>query len=135
MWRRLHDEAGRCSPHYFGYDGARARFLHRFPDGFHSDGFAATERQHKLTAKNKLDAAAPVEDAATGSGSGSGSGFGEAVLSPTAPRTCSTLSRISGGLSITCSSSPRSPRKDDQRAVVAEAARPHRRAKLHLGRR
>lgn len=75
VWRRLHDEAGRGDPRYFGYDGACARFLHWFPDGFHSDGFVATERNYKVAAKTKLDLAAPVEEAATGSG------FGKAVLS------------------------------------------------------
>jgi hypothetical protein len=28
VWRRLHDEAGKVNPKYFGFDGARARFLH-----------------------------------------------------------------------------------------------------------
>ena len=75
VWRRLHDEAGRGNPRYFGYDGARIRFLHWFEDGFQSHRFLAEERDYKVAAKNKLDAAAPVEVAATGSG------FGEAVLS------------------------------------------------------
>ena len=27
VWQRLHDEAGKANPKYFGFDGARARFL------------------------------------------------------------------------------------------------------------
>lgn len=30
VWRRLHDEAGKTNPKYFGFDGARARFLRFF---------------------------------------------------------------------------------------------------------
>src|ERR1700688_1254681 len=74
VWRRLHDEAGKANPKYFGFDGARARFLRFFPNGFHSTGYAERERDYKVAAKKKLDAAAPVEKAATGSG------FGEAIL-------------------------------------------------------
>jgi hypothetical protein len=37
VWRRLHDEAGKeANPKYFGFDGARSRFLHFFPNGFYS---------------------------------------------------------------------------------------------------
>ena len=35
VWQRLRDEAGKSDPKYFGYDGARGRFLKFFPDGFH----------------------------------------------------------------------------------------------------
>ncbi len=75
VWRRLHDEAAKANPRYFGFDGARARFLHFFPNGFHSAGYAKEERDYKVAAKNKLDAAVPLEMAATGAG------FGEAILS------------------------------------------------------
>lgn len=74
VWRRLHDEAGKANPKYFGFDGARNRFLHFFPNGFRSDGYAARERDYKVAAKSKLDASVPLEKAATGAG------FGEAVL-------------------------------------------------------
>jgi hypothetical protein len=75
VWRRLHNEAAKANPKYFGFDGARARFLHFFPGGFHSDGYVGRERAYKVAAKAKLDAAVPVEKAATGSD------YGEAVLS------------------------------------------------------
>ena len=75
VWRRLHDEAGRADPRYFGYDGARARFLHWFKDGFESHRFLTEERDYKIAAKTKLDAAAPVEEAAIGNG------YAEAILS------------------------------------------------------
>lgn len=74
VWRRMHDEAGKASPKYFGFDGARNRFLHFFPNGFHSAGYAGQERDYKVAAKAKLDSTAPVSAAATGSG------FGEAIL-------------------------------------------------------
>jgi hypothetical protein len=74
VWRRLHDEAGKANPKYFGFDGARARFLRLFPNGFESDDYAYQERDYKVDAKSKLDRTAPLSQAAAGSG------FGEAVL-------------------------------------------------------
>jgi hypothetical protein len=74
VWRRLHDEAGKANPKYFGFDGARARFLRFFPNGFHSAGFTSAERDYKVAAKQRLDETAPLEQAV------SGSGLGEAVL-------------------------------------------------------
>ena len=75
VWRRLHDEAGKANPKYFGFDGARARFLRFFPNGFYSANYAERERGYKGDAKTKLDATVPLEKAIEGSGSG------EAVLS------------------------------------------------------
>src|SRR5438128_1087120 len=75
VWRRLHDEAGKANPKYFGFDGARARFLRFFPNGFYSADYAERERGYKLDAKAKLDASVPLEQAI------GGSGLGEAVLS------------------------------------------------------
>lgn len=74
VWRQLHDDAGKSDPKYFGFDGARKRFLTFFPNGFHSDGYASQERDYKLAAKAKLDDTAPLEKAVDGTG------FGEAVL-------------------------------------------------------
>jgi len=74
VWRRMHDEVGKSNPKYVGFDGARNRFLHFFPNGFQSAGYAERERDYKVAAKSKLDSTAPVEEAATGSG------FGEAIL-------------------------------------------------------
>jgi hypothetical protein len=75
VWRRLHDELRKASPKYFGFNGARNRFLHFFPNGFHSAGYDREERNYKIAAKSKLELTAPVETAATGNG------FGEAILS------------------------------------------------------
>ena len=75
VWRRLHHDAGKADPRYFGYADARSRFLKFFPNGFHSDGFSSQERDYKLAAKRKLDATAPLAEAL------SGSGLGNAVLS------------------------------------------------------
>jgi len=74
VWKRLHDEVGKADPKYVGYAGARNRFLHFFPNGFHSDGYDAEERGYKLRAKARLDQTVPLADASEGSG------FGEAVL-------------------------------------------------------
>ena len=75
VWRRLHDDAGKADPRYFGFEGARARFLRFFPNGFRSDGYLSTERDYKVAARRKLDENASLNDAL------SGHGFGEAVLS------------------------------------------------------
>lgn len=74
VWRGLQDDAGKTDPNYFGFDGARNRFRTFFPNGFHSDGYASQERDYKLAAKAKLDAAAPLGEAVDGTG------FGEAAL-------------------------------------------------------
>lgn len=70
VWQALHDDAGKSDPKYFGYSGARNRFLQFFPDGFHSDHYAAQERDYKLAAKARLDNGAPLEAALNGSGQG-----------------------------------------------------------------
>jgi hypothetical protein len=75
VWRRLHDEAGKANPKYFGFDGARARFLRFFPNGFHSTGYTNAERDYKVAAKQRLDETAPLDQAV------SASGLGEAILS------------------------------------------------------
>ena len=74
VWRRLYADAGKSDPRYFGYEGARSRFLKFFPNGFRSDGFGSQERTYKLAAKKMLDATAPLAEALEGSG------FGESVL-------------------------------------------------------
>lgn len=68
VWRRLHDEAGKANPKYFGFDGARARFLHFFPHGFHAVSYEGQERNYKVGAKSTLDETVPLEKAADGSG-------------------------------------------------------------------
>jgi len=75
LWTELRAAAGRASDAYFGFDGARARFRQFFPHGFRSPAFEEAERNYKLKAKAKLDAAAPLEQALIGSG------LGEAALS------------------------------------------------------
>jgi hypothetical protein len=74
VWRQLQDDAGKSDPKYFGYDGARNRFLRLFPGGFHTKGFEEGERNYKLAAKRKLDSTIPLEQALAGSG------LGEAAL-------------------------------------------------------
>ncbi len=75
VWRRLHDRAARLNPSFFGFDGARARFLRFFPEGFQSSNYFKEERGYKLAAKERLDKTVPIDKALNGSG------YGEAVLS------------------------------------------------------
>jgi hypothetical protein len=75
VWTRLHDEVGKTNSRYVGFAGARNRFLHFFPNGFHSNGYKENERGYKVAARERLLRSAPLADAAEGSG------FGEAVLS------------------------------------------------------
>ena len=74
VWTQIQNEAGKSGPNYLGYPGARARFLHWFAGGFESPAYLNDERNYKLVAKAKLDSAAPLEAAATGSG------YGTAIL-------------------------------------------------------
>lgn len=74
LWRRLEEEAARADKSFVGFDGARARFLHFFPDGFTDPRFARMEGNYKRGAKTNLDAVAPVTAVAEGSG------YGEAAL-------------------------------------------------------
>ena len=70
LWRRLHDRAGLDDAKYFGFDGARARFLRFFPGAFSSDHYMDKERAYKAAAKTRLDAVLPVEAAVSGVGVG-----------------------------------------------------------------
>lgn len=74
VWRRLHDQAGAAHPNFFGFDGAKNRFLRIFSRGFASQGYAERERNYKLAAKRRLDETLPLEAAL------SGTGYGEAAL-------------------------------------------------------
>lgn len=73
-WSALQMALTRDGPNWFGYAGARARFLHWFASGFSSPAYLADERTYKLKAKEELEKTTPLEKAATGSG------HGEAVL-------------------------------------------------------
>lgn len=73
--KRLYDEADRDNPNYFGFDGARNRFLQCYPGGFASPKFIGDEREYKESAKRRLDAEAPLDKALAEIG------LGEAVLS------------------------------------------------------
>jgi len=70
VWQRLQNEAGKTDPKYFGFDGASARFLHWFRDGFQSKYYQERERKYKVAAKAKLDQIAPLERALTEVGLG-----------------------------------------------------------------
>jgi hypothetical protein len=74
VWRRLHDHAARLNPSFHGFDGALARFLRFFPQGFRSANYFEQERGYKLAAKERLDRTVPLDKAREGTG------YGEAVL-------------------------------------------------------
>lgn len=86
VWRQLHAVVARLNPHFFGYNGARIRFLHFFPEGFADARYISDERDYKWNAKTILDKAAPLGEAL------SGKGFGEGALS--AYRATTLLSRF-----------------------------------------
>lgn len=75
VWRELHAAVSRSSPSFFGFDGARARFLRIFRDGFSSPAYRAQERDYKMLARTKLTTEASLEKALEGSG------LGERILS------------------------------------------------------
>ncbi|MDE0305094.1 MAG: hypothetical protein OXI87_09450 [Albidovulum sp.] len=70
VWRQLHDDAGKADPKYFGFTGAKSRFLVFFPNDFHADGSSSQERGYRVEAKRKLDATAPSAEAMYSRGSG-----------------------------------------------------------------
>ena len=74
VWGALQAHLGQSGPYWFGWAGARDRFLHWFAGGFQSPAYIADERDYKLVAKQRLEETTPLEEAATGSG------HGEAVL-------------------------------------------------------
>ena len=63
LWQRLRNEVGKASPEYFGYDGAKARFLRIANSGFQSDWYKREERQYKIDAKTYLDDHLPLDRA------------------------------------------------------------------------
>jgi hypothetical protein len=74
VWRQLHDKVAEFHPDFFGFAGARNRFLQFFPNGFTGADYMNAERTYKVKAKAKLDTTVPVEEAV------GGVGFGEPVL-------------------------------------------------------
>ena len=74
VWAELQSQLTKSGPNWFGWNGARDRFLYWFNGGFQSPAYLSDEREYKLTAKARLEQTTTVEEAATGSG------HGEAVL-------------------------------------------------------
>lgn len=74
IWAKLKDMAGQYNTEYVGFDGARARFLRIFPEGFndpHYLGHAKTgERNYKLEAIAKLEELLPLAAAKKAENSG-----------------------------------------------------------------
>lgn len=69
VWKKLRAEVGKASPSYFGFDGARARFLRLFPEGFAGAAFCTHERDYKVAASNYLKEALPLSAAIKASAS------------------------------------------------------------------
>jgi hypothetical protein len=74
LWTALEGEAAKENPSFFGYQGARERFLRIFGGGFDTAAYITRERQYKVEARNRLLSEVPLESA------GAGSGYGEAIL-------------------------------------------------------
>jgi hypothetical protein len=66
----LKNEVSKSNPKYFGFEGARNRFLHWFKGGFDSPEYVKEERAYRWEAKSRLDKHAPLATALTGSGLG-----------------------------------------------------------------
>lgn len=66
LWDRLVTEVSKQSAEYVGYDGAMARFLRIFPDGFSDQRYLAKERDYKLAAIKRLNGDAPLDAALNG---------------------------------------------------------------------
>jgi len=64
VWERLLAEIGKASPSYYGFQGARVRFLNLFPTGFASPAYLFHERTYKLNAKAMLEATLTIDAAA-----------------------------------------------------------------------
>lgn len=60
---RLRNEAGTLHPNYVGMDGAIARFLHFFPEGFNDPLYLADERSYKEQSAERLRAVLPLGEA------------------------------------------------------------------------
>ena len=63
VWKQLYRQTVESRPEYFGFDGARARFLEFFGDGFEDSRYLNRERAYKLKAKERLDTRIPLETA------------------------------------------------------------------------
>lgn len=74
VWQELQGEVAKANPQYFGFTGAKARFLKAFPGGFASSEYETSERSYKLAARAKLEATLPLAAAL------SEAGFGAAAL-------------------------------------------------------
>lgn len=61
VWGKLVAEVGTTDPQYFGIDGAIAKFLSEFTEGFEGQEYLKTERNYKIEAKEKLDKSVPLE--------------------------------------------------------------------------
>lgn len=58
--RQLDVELGKTHPNYFGYDGAKARFLWFFRQGFAGNEYFKSERRYKRDARERLVQALPL---------------------------------------------------------------------------
>ncbi len=63
VWAALVENLNRASPQFFGFEGARARFLKLFPDGFASPAYRSHERDYKDAARVFLASTVSIEQA------------------------------------------------------------------------
>lgn len=63
VWQQILSQVREGKPSYFGYDGAVARFVRAFPEGFASEAYLRDERSYKLAAASLLNEAVPLETA------------------------------------------------------------------------
>lgn len=63
VWVELIENLDRSSLSYFGFDGARSRFLRLFPQGFSGAAYRSHERDYKKAASDQLNATVPLSHA------------------------------------------------------------------------
>jgi hypothetical protein len=60
IWQELKSRLSKVHPDYFGYEGAKIRFLKMFKDGFAGKQFNQFERDYKVAARDLLLATVPI---------------------------------------------------------------------------
>lgn len=69
-WEALCRLAAEGNPDYFGFDGAKVRFLEFFSEGFNDPKYQKQERAYKMAAKRRLDNRVPLDEALVSKGKG-----------------------------------------------------------------
>lgn len=69
VWQRTLHAAGRHGPNRFGFEGAKARFLKYFPEGFEDPGYLRDERDYKVRHRDWIAETCSLDDVRLAGGS------------------------------------------------------------------